>query len=85
MKPLSFLEKHIVLLLVDLCLSGAKPVYMDCHFDERWGIPLGVSLENAIKTMDAIQRQGDLFSVSKLLWCRDRYCKYCDKEAHKRG
>ena len=36
-----------------LVLSGAKPVYMDCDFDERWGIPLGVSLENAIKSMDA--------------------------------
>ena len=36
-----------------LVLSGAKPVYMDCQFDERWGIPLGVSLEDAVKTMDA--------------------------------
>ena len=36
-----------------LVLSGAKPVYMDCNFDERWGIPLGVSLVNAIKTMEA--------------------------------
>ena len=36
-----------------LVLSGAKPVYMGCDFDERWGIPLGVSLENAIKSMDA--------------------------------
>ena len=30
-----------------------EPVYMGCDFDERWGIPLGVSLENAIKSMDA--------------------------------
>ena len=22
-----------------LVLSGAKPVYMDCQFDDRWGIP----------------------------------------------
>ena len=36
-----------------LVLSGAKPVYMDCQFDERWGIPLGVSLNDAVKTMDA--------------------------------
>ena len=36
-----------------LVLSGAKPVYMDCQFDDRWGIPLGVSVEDAIKTMDA--------------------------------
>ena len=36
-----------------LVLSGAKPVYMDCQFDERWGIPLGVSLDDAVKTMEA--------------------------------
>ena len=36
-----------------LVLSGAKPVYMDCQFDERWGIPLGVSLEDAVRTMEA--------------------------------
>ena len=36
-----------------LVLSGAKPVYMDCQFDERWGIPLGVSLDDAVRTMEA--------------------------------
>ena len=35
-----------------LVLSGAKPVYMDCQFDERWGIPLGASLEDAVRTME---------------------------------
>ena len=68
-----------------LVLSGAKPVYMDCQFDDRWGIPLGVSVEDAIKTMDAHpEAKVDSLSVSKLLWCRCRYCKD-RKEAHKRG
>lgn len=35
-----------------LVLSGAKPVYMDCRFDKRWGIPLGVTVEDAVYTMD---------------------------------
>lgn len=36
-----------------LVLSGATPVYMECQFHERWGIPLGTSTEAAIQTMDA--------------------------------
>lgn len=35
-----------------LVLSGATPIYMDCEFHERWGIPLGVSTAAAIQTMD---------------------------------
>ena len=53
MKPLSFLEKHIVLLLVDLFSQEPNQYIWAVIFDERWGIPLGVSLENAIKSMDA--------------------------------
>lgn len=68
-----------------LVLSGAKPVYMDCDFDERWGIPLGVSLENAIKSMDA-----HLEAKAILLVYPNYYGVGIDivniiKEAHKRG
>ncbi len=36
-----------------LVLSGAKPIYMTGRFHERWGIPVGVTAEEAISTMDA--------------------------------
>lgn len=36
-----------------LVLSGAKPIYMAGHFHHRWGIPVGVSAQDAIATMDA--------------------------------
>lgn len=36
-----------------LVLSGAKPIYMMGHFHERWGIPVGVTADDAITTMDA--------------------------------
>ena len=36
-----------------LVLSGAKPIYMKGRFHPRWGIPTGVTAEEAIATMDA--------------------------------
>ncbi len=36
-----------------LVLSGAKPIYMTGRFHPRWGIPVGVTAEEAIATMDA--------------------------------
>ena len=36
-----------------LVLSGAKPIYMRGRFHQRWGIPIGVTTEEAIATMDA--------------------------------
>ena len=36
-----------------LVLSGAKPIYMKGRFHSRWGIPVGVTAEEAIATMDA--------------------------------
>lgn len=36
-----------------LVLSGAKPIYMMGRFHERWGIPVGVTADDAIATMDA--------------------------------
>ena len=36
-----------------LVLSGAKPIYMKGRFHPRWGIPVGVTAEEAIATMDA--------------------------------
>ena len=68
-----------------LVLSGAKPVYMDCQFDERWGIPLGVSLAAAVTTMDAHPE-----AKAILLVYPNYYGVVVDivnivKEAHKRG
>ncbi len=36
-----------------LVLSGAKPIYMKGRFHPRWGIPVGVTAEEAIATIDA--------------------------------
>lgn len=36
-----------------LLLSGAKPIYMKGRFHPRWGMPVGVTAEEAITTMDA--------------------------------
>ena len=36
-----------------LVLSGANPIYMKGRFHQRWGIPVGVTTEEAIATMDA--------------------------------
>ena len=36
-----------------LVLSGATPIYMRGRFHQRWGIPTGVTAEEAITTMDA--------------------------------
>ena len=36
-----------------LVLSGAKPIYMVGRFHKRWGIPVGVTADDAIATMDA--------------------------------
>ncbi|WP_251425262.1 aminotransferase class I/II-fold pyridoxal phosphate-dependent enzyme [Veillonella agrestimuris] len=36
-----------------LVLSGATPIYMECEFHRRWGVPLGVTTEQAIATMEA--------------------------------
>ena len=35
-----------------LVLSGAKPIYMVGHFHHRWGIPVGITAQDAIATMD---------------------------------
>ncbi len=36
-----------------LVLSGANPIYMKGRFHQRWGIPVGVTAEEAIATMEA--------------------------------
>ena len=68
-----------------LVLSGAKPVYMDCNFDERWGIPLGVSLVNAIKTMDAHPEAKAILLVYPNYYGIGVDIVNIVKEAHKRG
>ena len=68
-----------------LVLSGAKPVYMDCNFDERWGIPLGVSLVNAIKTMEAHPEAKTILLVYPNYYGIGVDIVNIVKEAHKRG
>ena len=68
-----------------LVLSGAKPVYMDCNFDERWGIPLGVSLKNAITTMDTYPEAKAILLVYPNYYGVGVDIVSIVKEAHKRG
>ena len=68
-----------------LVLSGAKPVYMGCDFDERWGIPLGVSLENAIKSMDTYPEAKAILLVYPNYYGVGIDIVNIIQEAHKRG
>ena len=68
-----------------LVLSGAKPVYMDCQFDDRWGIPLGVSVEDAIRTMDAHPEAKAILLVYPNYYGVGVDIVKIVKEAHKRG
>ena len=68
-----------------LVLSGAKPVYMDCQFDERWGIPLGVSLEDAVRTMEAHPESKAILLVYPNYYGIGVDIVNIVKEAHKRG
>ena len=68
-----------------LVLSGAKPVYMDCQFDERWGIPLGVSLDDAVKTMDAHPEAKAILLVYPNYYGVGVDIEKIVQEAHKRG
>ena len=68
-----------------LVLSGAKPVYMDCQFDDRWGIPLGVSVEDAIKTIDAHPEAKAILLVYPNYYGVGVDIVKIVKEAHKRG
>ena len=68
-----------------LVFSGAKPVYMDCDFDERWGIPLGVLLENAIKSMDAHPEAKAILLVYPNYYGVGIDIVNIIQEAHKRG
>ena len=68
-----------------LVLSGAKPVYMDCQFDDRWGIPLGVSEGDAIKTIDAHPEAKAILLVYPNYYGVGIDIVKIVKEAHKRG
>lgn len=68
-----------------LVLSGAKPVYMDCQFDERWGIPLGVSLEDAVRTMEEHPEAKAILLVYPNYYGVGVDIVNIVKEAHKRG
>ena len=68
-----------------LVLSGAKPIYMGCKFDERWGIPLGVSLDDAVKTMDAHPEAKAILLVYPNYYGVGVDIVNIVKEAHKRG
>lgn len=68
-----------------LVLSGAKPVYMDCQFDERWGIPLGASLEDAVRTMEEHPEAKAILLVYPNYYGVGVDIVKIVKEAHKRG
>ena len=68
-----------------LVLSGAKPVYMDCHFDEQWGIPLGASLEDAVRTMEEHPEAKAILLVYPNYYGVGVDIVNIVKEAHKRG
>lgn len=68
-----------------LVLSGAKPVYMNCQFDDRWGIPLGVSVDDAIKTMDAHPEAKAILLVYPNYYGVGVDIVNIVQEAHKRG
>lgn len=68
-----------------LVLSGAKPVYMECQFDERWGIPLGASLEDAVRTMEEHPEAKAILLVYPNYYGVGVDIVKIVKEAHKRG
>ena len=68
-----------------LVLSGAKPVYMDCQFDEQWGIPLGASLEDAVRTMEEHSEAKAILLVYPNYYGVGVDIVNIVKEAHKRG
>ena len=68
-----------------LVLSGAKPVYMDCQFDERWGIPLGVSLDDAVRTMEVHPEAKAILLVYPNYYGVGVDIVNIVEEAHKRG
>ena len=68
-----------------LVLSGAKPVYMDCQFDDRWGIPFSVSVEDAIKTMDVHPEAKAILLVYPNYYGVGVDIVNIVQEAHKRG
>ena len=68
-----------------LVLSGAKPVYMDCQFDEQWGIPLGASLEDAVRTMEEHPEAKAILLVYPNYYGVGVDVVNIVKEAHKRG
>ena len=68
-----------------LVLSGAKPVYMDCQFDEQWGIPLGASLEDAVRTMEEHPEAKAILLVYPNYYGVGVDIVKIVKEAHKRG
>ena len=68
-----------------LVLSGAKPVYMECQFDVRWGIPLGASLEDAVRTMEEHPEAKAILLVYPNYYGVGVDIVKIVKEAHKRG
>lgn len=68
-----------------LVLSGTNPVYMDCQFDDRWSIPLGVSLEDAVRTMEAHPEAKAILLVYPNYYGVGVDIVNIVQEAHKRG
>ena len=68
-----------------LVLSGARPVYMEGRFDERWGVPLGVTVDDAIATMEAHPEAKAILVVYPNYYGIGVDIKRIVEEAHKRN
>ena len=58
---------------------------MDCQFDEQWGIPLGASLEDAVRTMEEHPEAKAILLVYPNYYGVGVDIVKIVKEAHKRG
>lgn len=67
-----------------LILSGARPVYMEGHFEERWGVPLGVTVDDVIATMEAHPEAKAILVVYPNYYGIGVDIKRIVEEAHKR-
>lgn len=68
-----------------LVLSGARPVYMEGRFEERWGVPLGVTVDDAIATMEAHPEAKAILVVYPNYYGIGVDIKRIVDEAHKRN
>lgn len=68
-----------------LVLSGARPIYMEGRFSERWGVPLGASVDEVCRTMDAHPEAKALLLVHPNYYGIGIAIEDIVEEAHRRG